>query len=63
MGAIERQNLIPGGTVAYKPDARQKIAEGWPYALDDTTSMEDWGWKYNVTIDDLAVKIFNGIDP
>jgi len=62
VASIEKQKLIPGATVDYKPDGRQKIAEGWPYALDDTTSFEDWGWKYNVNIDDLASKIYNGID-
>jgi len=31
--------------------------------LDDRTSKEDWGWEYNVTVADLAKKIYDGIDP
>lgn len=61
--AIDKLNLIPGSTVDYKPDYRQAIAESWPHSLDDRTSFEDWGWKYDVTIEDLAQKIFDGIEP
>jgi len=46
--------LFPGSTVSYEPDYRQAIAEQWPMCLDDSTSKEDWGWNYDVTVSDLA---------
>jgi threonine 3-dehydrogenase len=55
--------LIPGSIVNYKPDYRQAIADQWTNKLDDSTSTEDWGWTYDVTVPDLAKKILDGIDP
>lgn len=55
--------FFPGCTVEYKPDFRQDIAEQWPLCLDDSTSYEDWGWRYNITVDDFAKRIYDGIDP
>ena len=55
--------LMPGTTVSYEPDYRDLIAQQWPKKLDDSTSTEDWGWQYNVTMDDMAKKILDGIDP
>ena len=60
-GAIKK--LIPGFEVTYEPDFRQKIADAWPKSIDDSDSKHDWGWSYDVTIDDLAKKILDGIHP
>lgn len=54
--------LMPNTTVSYEPDYRDAIAQQWPMKLDDSTSEEDWGWKYNVNMDSLAKKIYDGID-
>ena len=55
--------MFPKFTIDYEPDFRQKIADSWPRSLDDSESKKDWGWSYDVTVDDLAKKIFDGIEP
>ena len=45
MIADEIRKNIPKLTIDYKPDNRQKIAESWPIALDDTPARMDWGWE------------------
>ncbi|MEH6658239.1 NAD-dependent epimerase/dehydratase family protein [Leeuwenhoekiella marinoflava] len=45
MIAEEIRKNIPKLTVVYNPDNRQKIAESWPIALDDTPARMDWGWE------------------
>lgn len=47
----------------YAPDFRQAIADSWPKSIDDKESKQDWGWSYDVSVKDLAKKIFDGIDP
>ena len=41
----EIKKQIPGFTIDYKPDFRQKIAESWTQSIDDSKAAEDWGWK------------------
>lgn len=41
----ELQKIYPEFKAEYKPDSRQKIAESWPIALDDTPARMDWGWE------------------
>jgi nucleoside-diphosphate-sugar epimerase len=36
---------ISGFTIAYQPDFRDKLAQGWPQSIDDTYARDDWGWK------------------
>lgn len=57
------KKLIPGFEVTYEPDFRQKIADAWPKSIDDSDSKKDWGWSYDVSTDELAKKILDGIDP
>ena len=54
--------MMPEFTIAYKPDFRQKIADAWPKTIDDKESREDWGLEYNITVNDLAKSIMDGID-
>lgn len=37
----------PNFKMEYKPDFRQKIAEGWTESIDDQQARKDWNWKYN----------------
>ena len=54
--------LIPNFEISYEPDFRQKIADAWPKSIDDSNARKDWNWSYDVTVDDLAKKILDGID-
>jgi nucleoside-diphosphate-sugar epimerase len=56
------KKMIPDFEVTYEPDFRQKIADAWPKSIDDNESKNDWGWSYDVTVDELAKKILDGID-
>ncbi len=42
---LELKKLVPGLTIAYGPDFRQKIADSWPKIIDDSEARKDWGWK------------------
>ena len=59
----EVQALIPGATLDFEPDFRQKIAEQWPRSLAEPSSASDWDWTYEVSTAELAVKILEGIAP
>lgn len=43
--ANEIQRRIPTFKIEYKPDFRQKIAEGWPNSIDDSAARRDWNWR------------------
>ena len=41
---------IPNFKISYNDDFRQKIADSWPYSINDKHAQNDWGWelKYNL---------------
>jgi len=45
--AAEIKKHIPGFTISYNPDFRQKIADSWPASIDDSSARKDWGWKHD----------------
>jgi len=45
---------MPQFTIAYKPDYRQVIAEGWPASIDDNPARADWGWKPEFGLERIA---------
>ena len=47
----------------YEPDFRQAVADSWPKSIDDSESRCQWNWTYDISVHDLAKKIFDGIDP
>jgi len=54
--------MIPDFKIDYQPDFRQKIADAWPKSIDDSESQKDWGLEYNISVNDLAKSIMDGID-
>ncbi|MFY0689658.1 MAG: NAD-dependent epimerase/dehydratase family protein [Cyclobacteriaceae bacterium] len=36
---------IPSFEIDYQPDYRQKIADSWPFSIDDTCARHDWQWQ------------------
>lgn len=45
---------VPGFEIRYEPDFRQKIADTWPDALDDACARQDWGWRPQYDIEQMA---------
>ena len=52
--AREIQKHLPGFKVTYKPDFRQQIAASWPESIDDSYAREDWGWKPEFGLPEIA---------
>ena len=48
--------------MTYEPDFRLAIAESWPNSVDDSESQKDWGWSYNISMDELARRALVKID-
>jgi hypothetical protein len=49
--------------ITYEPDFRDAIAHSWTDSLDDSDLQKDIGWKYDYTVDQLAKKVFDNINP
>ena len=58
----ELKKLSPGFEIEYQPDFRQAIADSWPGSIDDTRSQEDWGWKPDYKLSDLAQIMFDNVE-
>jgi nucleoside-diphosphate-sugar epimerase len=43
--ARELQARLPGFQMNYQPDERQKIADSWPWSINDQAARKDWGWQ------------------
>ena len=49
--AASIEKRVPGFTIDYSPDFRQRIAETWPQQLDDSAARRDWGWAPEYDLD------------
>jgi nucleoside-diphosphate-sugar epimerase len=43
--ATEIRKHYPDFKIAYAPDFRQEIAQGWPNSIDDSLARSDWNWR------------------
>ncbi|PCI94297.1 MAG: NAD-dependent epimerase [Flavobacteriales bacterium] len=48
------KKYIPGFSISYKPDDRQKIAESWPKSINDQHAIKDWGWSPDINLSTLT---------
>ncbi|KXO00574.1 NAD-dependent epimerase [Aequorivita aquimaris] len=48
------QKHIPEFKISYDPDFRQAIADSWPQSIDDSEAREDWGWKSEISLDEMT---------
>ena len=56
---LELKKLVPGFTIAYEPDQRQKIADSWPKVIDDSDARKDWGWKPKYDLPAMTKDMFS----
>jgi nucleoside-diphosphate-sugar epimerase len=55
------QAHIPGFSLDYAPDFRQKIANGWPQSIDDAVAREHWGWKPQYDLDAMTADMLQNL--
>lgn len=57
----EIKKLSPTFEVSFKPDHRQKIAEGWPQTIDDAQARSDWGWSPSFDLEGMTKALYQGV--
>ena len=60
--AAEVKKHVPDFTINYKPDYRQKIADGWPQSIDDSVAENDWGWKAEYDLAKMTDDMFENLE-
>lgn len=55
------KKYIPDFKIAYRPDARQDIADTWPQSVDDSKARKDWGWKPTIDLDSMVRSMLQGL--
>ncbi len=51
----EIKKHIPNFQLSYvTEDPRQKIADGWPKSIDDSSARSDWGWKHEFDLSKMT---------
>lgn len=58
---VEIKKISPDFEIEYKPDMRQKIAEGWPQTIDDSAAREDWGWEHKYGLVGMTRELYEGV--
>ncbi len=57
----EIKKLVPDFQVEFKPDFRQKIADGWPQSIDDSQARKDWGWQPQYNLTKMNQALYEGV--
>ncbi len=52
---------IDGFTCDFVPDVRQKYADSWPDAVDDSVAQDEWGWKAEYDLDSMVDAMLEGL--
>lgn len=60
--AAHIKNHIPEFSISYKPDFRQKIAEGWPGSIDDDRARTDWNWKPDYDVSAMVADMLKQLE-
>jgi len=60
--AAEVKKHVPDFTINYKPDYRQKIADGWPQSINDSVAQNDWGWKAEYDLGKMTDDMFENLE-
>ena len=56
------QEHIPDFEAHYEPDERQKIADSWPDAVDDSAAREDWGWDHSYDLEAMTADMIEHLE-
>jgi nucleoside-diphosphate-sugar epimerase len=59
--AEEISRHVPGFECSYEPDQRQKIADSWPNSVDDSSAVNDWGWRPTYDIHSMTADMIQKI--
>jgi nucleoside-diphosphate-sugar epimerase len=59
--AEEIKKRIPGFTISYKPDFRQKIADSWPASIDDSYARNDWDWEHKFDLSSMTDEMLENL--
>ena len=52
---------LPGFTIDYQPDFRQKIANSWPQSIDDFQAQTDWAWKPQYSLPEMVKDMLDNL--
>lgn len=53
---------IPSFEIDYKPDYRQRIADGWPKTINDNSAKDDWDWEPEFSLEDMVKDMLENLE-
>lgn len=59
--AAEIAKHVPDFEIRYEPDFRQQIADSWPASIDDSSARNDWGWKHEFGLPEMAKDMLDNL--
>lgn len=52
--AAEIRKQLPEFSIAYEPDYRNEIANGWPASIRDKEAQKEWGWQPQFNLENMT---------